>query len=254
MLWCFIHIGFFRGRVQFFSSLVHFPFSHPPPPPCWVISIQPCLPVPHVIFFFFFFSLTQRSSSLLPFYSAWYSGVGMHAPSQSHQRQSECCTTAPGKGGMSGERGERWGEKGRDGGRSGACGHPSGTEAWNWQSEVRGEWKRWGKRQQERLPSFLSGHFGYDPVHISTAPSVENHARTQTPFMNSGTLCVCVPSISFYKCQIDTYTHRVLTLHLMTVRCLRLPLLVLHHGNRVMSYCKDRSPTLKSMTPGVGLD
>lgn len=98
----------FKGHVHFFSSLTPSALSNPPPPLCRLWSIQPCLPVPHVIFFLW-------HSSPLP--TAWYSGVGMHAPSQIHQLRSECRTTAWGNGGMRGER-ERWRKKrGRDGGR-----------------------------------------------------------------------------------------------------------------------------------------
>lgn len=99
----------FKGRVHFFGSLTPSALSNPPPPLCRLWSIKPCLPVPHVIFFLW-------HSSPLP--TAWYSGVGMHAPSQIHQLRSECRTTAQGNGGMRRERKrEREVEKEKGGGR-----------------------------------------------------------------------------------------------------------------------------------------
>lgn len=57
-----------------------------PPPSRWRLwSIWARLPVPHVIFFLWHGS---------PLHAAWYSGAGMHAPSQIHQLRSECRTTA----------------------------------------------------------------------------------------------------------------------------------------------------------------
>ncbi|KAM7389674.1 hypothetical protein PAMP_023637 [Pampus punctatissimus] len=55
-------------------------------------------------------------SHISPLPTAWYSGVGMHAPSQIHQLRSECCTTARGKWRdekRERER-ERWREKERE--------------------------------------------------------------------------------------------------------------------------------------------
>lgn len=141
----------FKVRVQFFGSLTPSPLSNPPPPLCRLRSIQPCLPVPHIIFFLWHSS---------PLSTAWYSGVGMHAPSQIHQLRSECRATARGNGGMRREReveGER--EKGREGseweGRSVACRHPSGTKLQtDREREIEGER---GKKKSTSL--FLRDHF-----------------------------------------------------------------------------------------------
>lgn len=100
--------------------------TNPPPPQCRLRSIQPCLPVPHVIF-----CLWHGS----PLSAAWYSGVEMHAPSQIHQLRSECRTTARGNGGMRRVEAERGREAGREvvwEGRSVACRHPSRTKASGW--------------------------------------------------------------------------------------------------------------------------
>lgn len=58
MLWCFIHSGFPKDTFSSSFSLTPSPLSNPPPLLYWLWSIQPCLPVPNVIFF----SLTQLPS------------------------------------------------------------------------------------------------------------------------------------------------------------------------------------------------
>lgn len=109
-LWCWIHFGVFKRTCLLLLPLTFFspgPRPSPPSPKPW--SIRPRLPVPHVIFFFSFL-LLWHSSSFHPPPTAWYSGVGMHAPSQIHQLRSECRTTARVNRGMRGggrERGRR---------------------------------------------------------------------------------------------------------------------------------------------------
>ena len=132
----------FKGRVQFSGSLTPSPPSNPPPPLCRLWSIRRRLPVPHVIFFLW-------HGSPLP--TAWYSGVGMHAPSQIHQLRSECRTTARGNGGMRRERERREKRGGREReGRSVACRHPSGTKASNWQGENEEERESETERERQR--------------------------------------------------------------------------------------------------------
>lgn len=91
----FYSLWLFKGRVHL-EAAAHLALSNPPSSLGRLWSIQPRLPVPHVIFFLW-------HSSPLP--TAWYSGVGMHAPSQIHQLQSECRTTAQGNRRMKRERG-----------------------------------------------------------------------------------------------------------------------------------------------------
>lgn len=146
-------LAFQRTRPRL--GLPHtFPPSNPPPSLCWPWSIQPCLPVPHVIFFLW-------HGSPLP--TAWYAGVGMHAPSQIHQLRSECRTTARGNKGMRKERGggRKQGREREREGRSVACRHPSGTKASNWRAVVVGVGMAGGKGKGKRNSSFffLWGHF-----------------------------------------------------------------------------------------------
>lgn len=99
------------------SSAAHLLLPSPPHVPTLPqIMIDPTAsPGPTCHLFFFFIALTQ-----LFFFSltAWYSGVGMHAPSQIHQLRSECRTTARVNRGMRG--GER--ERRQGGGREKGAG------------------------------------------------------------------------------------------------------------------------------------
>lgn len=106
-LWFLIHFGFSKGTSSFcvFSSLTPFPFSNPPAP-ALPAPIDPVISPSRMSSFFLWHSY--------PLPAAWYSEVGIRAPSRIHQLQSECRTMARRNEGIrkgegkAGERAGRW--------------------------------------------------------------------------------------------------------------------------------------------------
>ena len=120
-----------------------------PPPSRWRLwSIRPRLPLPHVIFFLWHGS---------PLHAVWYSGAGMPAPSQIHQLQSECHTTA--------RETEGWEKRMMGGGAGQGLADILQLRLWTKAStdremeRDRGIWEDKGKSEKE--PSFISAgcHF-----------------------------------------------------------------------------------------------